>query len=110
MPDFSKGMPDVKLERKMKIDGQEGYRLTTALRNEEFSTRLGKFLGEGWRKRALTENETFSLTAARSEGAEVSLNAYKNANLPGVEIRASYLKEKKGDTHAQIDIQVFRSP
>ncbi len=108
VPDFSKGMPDVKLERKQNIDGQEAYRLTTTLGSKEFSTTLAKFLGVGWRMRELTDNEKFSISMARTAGAEVSLAAYGNANLPGVEIRGAYLKEKKGDAHARIDVQVFR--
>lgn len=109
VPDFSKGMPDVKLERKMKIEGQEAYRLKTTLGSKEFSTTLGKFLGAGWRKRELTEDESFSLTAARTYVAECSLEIYENEKLPGIEIRASYSKEKKGDAHAQVDVQAFKS-
>lgn len=109
VPDFSKGMPDVKLERKMKIEGQEAYRLKTTLGSREFSTTLVKFLGAGWHKRALTEDETFSLIAARTSVAECSLEIYKNGKFPGVEVRASYSKEKKGDAHAHVDVQAFKS-
>jgi hypothetical protein len=109
VPEFSKGMPDVKLGRKMTIDGQKAYRLTTALDSKGFSTTLAKVLGTGWRKRALTEDETFSVTAARTSAAECSLEVYENEKLPGIEIRASYSKEKKDDAHADVDVQVFRS-
>lgn len=109
VPDFSKGMPDAKLERKMKIQGQEAYRLKTTLGSKEFSTTLVKFLGAGWHKRALTADESFSLTAARTYVAECSLEMYKNEKFPGIEVRASYSREKKGDAEAHVDIQAFKS-
>ena len=52
VPDFSKGMPDVKGE---KIDGNETFHLKTALGSKEFSTTLSKFLGAGW---GVSENST----------------------------------------------------
>ena len=40
VPDFSKGIPDVNLEKKGKANGTEHFHLTTALSHKEFFTNL----------------------------------------------------------------------
>ena len=57
VPDFSKGMPDVNLEKKDTISGRETFHLKITLTLEGFSTALSKFLGAGWSYRNLKREE-----------------------------------------------------
>ena len=109
VPDFSKGMPDVKLEKKEKINGNETFHLKTALGSKEFSTTLSKFLGAGWSKRKLTPEEMIlAANKGRASSAEVNLAVYENAKLPGVDIRIIHLKPKEENARSSVDIVVIR--
>ena len=106
VPDFSKGMPDVKGE---KIDGNETFHLKTALGSKEFSTTLSKFLGAGWGKRKLNlEEMTLAANKGRASSAEVNLAVYENAKLPGVNVRVFYLKHKAENARSSVEIVVIR--
>lgn len=106
VPDFSKGMPDVKGE---KIDGNETFHLKTALGSKEFSTTLSKFLGAGWGKRKLNlEEMTLAANKGRASSAEVNLAVYENAKLPGVNVSVFYLKHKAENARSSVEIVVIR--
>ncbi|MDA7613467.1 hypothetical protein N8598_04145, partial [Akkermansiaceae bacterium] len=109
VPDFSKGMPDVKLEKGEKIDGNETFHLKTALGSKEFSTTLSKFLGAGWGKRKLNlEEMTLAANKGRASSAEVNLAVYENAKLPGVNVRVFHLKHKAENARSSVEIVVIR--
>lgn len=108
VPDFSKGMPDVNLEKREKIDGNETFHLRTALGSKEFSTTLSKFLGAQWDKRKLNPEEmTLAANMGRASNAEVHLAVYENAKAPSVEIRVIYLKPKEGKAGSSVEITVI---
>jgi hypothetical protein len=109
IPDFSKGMPDVNLEKTEKSNGQEVFHLKTTLSSKKFSTTLEKFLGEGWGKRKLNREEMFlAANKGRTSNAEVNLAVYENAKVPGVDIRVIHLKHKEEDVGFSVEIVVFR--
>ena len=109
VPDFSKGMPDVNLERKEKIDGQETFHLKTALNSKEFSITLSKFLGAGWGKRKLNREEMIlAANKGRTSNAEVNLAVYAKAKVPGVDIRVIHLKDKEENAGSSVEIVVIR--
>ncbi|MCB1098524.1 MAG: hypothetical protein KDN22_23330 [Verrucomicrobiae bacterium] len=109
VPDFSKGMPDAKLESKLEAHGEETFILTTALSSKEFSTTLSKFLGAGWAKRAINSEEKIPL-AASSMGltsiAEVNVAVYENAKIPGVDVEVMYVKYKEVNAVSRVTISV----
>ena len=110
IPDFSKGMPDVNLERKEKVNDQETFHLRTVLVSKEFSTALSEFLGAGWRHRTLKREEMIlSAERARTSNATVNLSIYENAKLPGVDIRVLQLKPKKAGADSTVEITVMRA-
>ena len=109
VPDFSKDMPDVKLEKREKIDGNETFHLKTALGSKEFFTTLSKFLGAGWGQRKLNPEEMIlAANKGRASSAEVNLAVYENAKLPGVDIRVFHLKPKEGNAGSSVEITVIR--
>lgn len=109
VPDFSKDMPDVTLERKEAINGLRIYHLKTALSSKEFSTTLSKFLGAGWGKRKLTQEEMILVAnKGRASNAEVSLAVYQNSKIPGVDIHVLHLKQKEENAGSSVEIHVMR--
>ena len=109
VPDFTKGVPDVKLEKKEKINGNETFYLKTALSSKEFSTTLGKFLGPGWGGRKLDQEEmALAANKGRTSNATVNLSVYENAKVPGGDIRVIHLKPKKEDAGSSVEIIVIR--
>ncbi len=108
VPDFSKGMPDVKLEEKDMISGQEIFHLKTVLSSKEFSATLTKFLGVGWRARKLKREEMIlAANKSRNSNAEVNLAVYEHAKSPGVDIRVIHLKYKKENAGCGVEIAVL---
>jgi len=102
-------MPDVNLERKEKIDGQETFHLKTALNSKEFSITLSKFLGAGWGKRKLNREEMIlAANKGRTSNAEVNLAVYENAKVSGVDIRVIHLKHKGENAGFSVEIVVIR--
>jgi len=109
VPDFSKGMPEVNLEKREKIDANETFHLKTALASKEFSTTLSKFLGAQWNKRKLNPEEMiFAANKGRASNAEVNLAVYENAKVPSVDIRVIHLKHKEGNAGSSVEITVIR--
>ena len=109
VPDFSRGMPDVKLEKREKIDGNETFHLKTALGSKELSPTLSKFLGAGWGTRKLNREEMIlAANEGRTSNAEVYLAVYENARIPGVDIRVIHLKHKEGYAGSGVKITVIR--
>lgn len=109
VPDFSKGMPDVNLEKKQQANGNETFYLNTTLSSKEFNTTLKKFLGPGWGNRTLSQEEMFlAARRGRTSNAEVNLAVYENAKVSGVDIRVIHLKHKEGDRGSSVEITVIR--
>ena len=109
VPDFSKGMPDVKLEEKDMISGQEIFHLKTVLSSKEFSATLTKFLGVGWRARKLKREEMIlAANKSRNSNAEVNLAVYEHAKSRGIDIRVIHLKYKKENAGCGVEIAVLR--
>ena len=109
VPDFSKGMPDVNLEKKEKANGDDIFKLKTALSSKQFTTTLTKFLGPGWGMRKLNREEMIlAANKGRASNAEVSLAIYDNAKVPGVDIRVIHLKHKEGNRASSAEITVIR--
>lgn len=46
VPDFSKGIPNAKLDVMLGDSAEKAFTLTTALHSKEFSSTLGEFLGK----------------------------------------------------------------
>ncbi|WP_169972701.1 hypothetical protein [Tautonia rosea] len=110
VPDFSKGIPDVNLERKLKINGQEIYSLKTALSAKEFSTTLSKFLGAEWRKRTLSPEEmSLAANTGLTSIAEVNLFVYENAKIPDIDVQVMHVKYNEGNEDSRVQILVIRS-
>ncbi len=108
VPDFSKGMPDVKLEKREKIDGNETFHLKTSLASKEFFTTLSNFLGAGWGMRKLNREESILAgNKARTSNAEVCLAVYENARIPSVDIRVIHLKHKEENAGSSVEITVI---
>jgi hypothetical protein len=109
IPDFSKGMPDVNLERKEKVNKQENFYFKTALSSKEFSAALNKFLGAGWGKKKLSEEEMdFAMNLARTSNVEINLAVYRNDKIPGVDIRVIHMKQKERVAKYRVEISVIR--
>ena len=109
VPDFSKGMPGVKLEKNEKAHGKETFELKTALSSKEFSTTLIKFLGPGWGGRKLNPEEMIlAANKGRTSNATVNLAVYKSAKVPGVNIRVIHLEYKEGNRDPSVEITVIR--
>ncbi len=109
VPDFSKGMPGVKLEKNEKVNGNETFQLKTALSSKEFSTTLIKFLGPGWGRRKLNPEEMIlAANKGRTSNAIVNLAVYKSAKVPGVNIRVIHLEYKEGNRGPSVEIAVIR--
>ena len=92
VPDFSKGMPGVKLEKNEKAHGNETFELKTALSSKEFSTTLIKFLGPGWGGRKLNPEEMIlAANKGRTSNAIVNLAVYQPPFSPmySAQIRSS---------------------
>lgn len=110
VPDFSKGMTDVTLERKSKFDGQETFSLKTTLSLESFSDALSKFLGPDWQKR---KREPEELKAATSLGltsiANIDFSIYKNTKFDGVEIHVLYAEYEQQGMNARVEILIERT-
>ena len=109
VPDFSKGMPDVNLEKKEKANGDDIFKLKTALSSKQLTTTLTKFLGPGWGKRKLNREEMIlAANKGRTSNAEVNLAVYENAKIPGVDIRVIHLKHKEENRASSVEIRVIR--
>ena len=109
VPDFSKGMPDAALQKKERVGEREIFHLKTALGSKEFSNRLRRFLGAGWRKRSLSKGDMIlAASKGRFSNAVVNLSVFGNAKLPGVTVRALHLKPKKEDAESIVEIEVIR--
>ena len=109
VPDFSKGMPEMNLERKEVIDGTETFHLKTPLNSKEFSAVLSKFLGAGWGKRKLSQEEMIlAATRGRASNGEVSLAVYENPKVPGIEIQVIHLKRKEANPGPNVEISVIQ--
>lgn len=109
VPDFSKGMPDVNLEKKEKTNGNETFQFKTALGSGEFNTTLSKFLGPGWGTRKLNREEMFhAANKGRFSNVTVNLAVYENAKVPGVDIRVFHLKHKEGNRGSSVEITVIQ--
>lgn len=109
VPDFTKGIPDVNLERNEKVNGNETFHLKTALSYRDFSTTLGKFLGPGWGRRKLVrEDMALAADRGRTSNATVNLAVYENPKVPGVDIRVIHLKSKEKDAGSRVEIVVIR--
>jgi hypothetical protein len=110
VPDFSKGMPDAKLESKLDDHGEEAFILSTALSFKEFSTAMIKFLGAGWAKREINPEE--KIPTATSMGlaatAEVNISVYENPKLPGVNVEVMHAKYKEGNADSRVTVSVNR--
>ncbi|NNC89136.1 MAG: hypothetical protein HKN82_11815 [Akkermansiaceae bacterium] len=107
VPDFSKGMPDVKLEKKLKIQGQEAFILKTSLGSGDFAKTLGKFLGDGWRRLAPDNHEGNGM----ADGANIAglgFSVYRNADFPGVDLQVIHADYKKADADSRVTILVIR--
>ena len=108
VPDFSKGLPDVSLEKKAKTDGKDIFHFKTSLGAKQFSTTLTKFLGPSWGLRKLHREEMIlAASKGRTPGAEVNLAVYENAKVPGVDIRVIYLKHKERTRGSIVEIAVI---
>ena len=110
VPDFSKGMPDAKLESKLDVHGEEAFVLSTALSSKEFSTALNKFLGAGWAKREINPEEKIPTAASMglAATAEVNISVYENPKLPGVNVEVMHAKYKEGNADSRVTISVNR--
>jgi len=109
LPDFTKGMPNVDFERKLKIDGQETFEMKTALIEKEFSTTLNKFLGAGWVKQKLNAKEMLHAAAkGRTTNSVVNFSVYGNEKKPGVRLWAFHLKHKEANSISKVEITVVR--
>ena len=109
VPDFSKGMPGVNLEKNEKVNGNETFQLKTPLSSKEFSTTLIKFLGPGWGRRKLNPEEMIlAANKGRTSNAIVNLAVYKSAKVPGVNIRVIHLEYKEGNRGPSVEIAVIR--
>jgi len=111
VPDFSKGMPDAKLESKLDVHGEEAFILSTALSSREFSTALNKFLGAGWTsKREINPEEKIPTAASMglAATADVNISVYENPKLPGVNVEVMHAKYKKGNADSRVTISVNR--
>ena len=109
VPDFSKGMPGVNLEKNEKANGNETFQLKTPLSSKEFSTTLIKFLGPGWGRRKLNPEEMIlAANKGRTSNATVTLAVYKSAKVPGVNIRVIHLEYKEGNRGPSVEIAVIR--
>lgn len=110
VPDFSKGIPDVSLQWKGKLEDQNLYKLKTTLSSKEFSGKLKNFLGAGWRKKTLNSEEMgFARSMGLTAKAAVDLNVYKNDKISGVEIQVFYLKHKDEKEDSNVQIFVIKS-
>ena len=110
VPDFSKGIPDAKLESKLDIHGQDAFILSTALSFEEFFTALNKFLGAGWARREINPEEKIPTAASMGLAgkAEVNISVYENPKLPGVNVEVMHAKYKEGNADSRVTISVNR--
>ena len=109
VPDFSKGMPDVKLEKKEKANGDDIFKFKTALSSRQFTTTLTKFLGPGWDTRKFNREEMIlAANKGRTSNAEVTLAVYEKAKVPGVDIRVIHLRPKEENAGSSVEISVIR--
>jgi hypothetical protein len=110
VPDFSKGIPDAKLESKVGDHGEEAFILSTALSFKEFSATMNKFLGAGWTKREIDLEEKIPAAASMglAETAEVNLSVYENPKLPGVNVEVMHATYKEGNVDSRVTISVNR--
>ena len=108
VPDFSKGMPGMNLEKNERVNGNETFQLKTALNSKEFSTTLIKFLGPGWGRRKLSREEMIlAANKGRTSNATVNLAVYKSAKIPGVNICVIHLEYKEGNRGPSAEITVI---
>lgn len=109
VPDFSKGIPDVNLEKKGKANGNEHFHLTTALSHKEFFTNLETFLGQGWATRKLKQEEMiYAANKGRFTNFTVNLSVYVNKKVPDVHIRVIHLQHKEEKQDSSVEITMIR--
>jgi len=109
VPDFSKGMPDAALQKKERVGDREIFHLKTALGSKEFSNRLRRFLGAGWRNRTLSKDDMIlAASKGRFSNSVVNLSVCENTKLPSVKVRAIHLKPKKEGAESLVEIEVIR--
>ena len=93
IPDFSKGIPGVTVEKKKQGKGIETFHLKTQLSSKEFSKRFRTALGAEWRQRIINKEEaTLSARKAMTANATVTLSVFVHAKLPCVNIRVMHVK------------------
>lgn len=108
VPDFSHGLPGVKLERNEKANGNEIFHLLTGLDSKAFEVTLGEFLGAGWRTRKLGQEEIrFAASKGRFTNYVVHLVIYENPKVPGVTIRVLYLDSKQEGAGSRVEIAML---
>ncbi|MGB2266684.1 MAG: sulfatase family protein [Akkermansiaceae bacterium] len=109
VPDFSKGIPDVNLEKKEQANGNETFYLNTTLSSKEFNSTLKKFLGPGWATRKLKQEEMiYAANKGRFTNFTVNLSVYVNKKVPGVHIRVIHLQHKEQNQDSRVEITVIR--
>jgi len=109
VPDFSKGIPNAKLNVMLGDSAEKAFVLTTALHSKEFSSTLGAFLGEGWVKRVISQEKRIPLGVGSLDPTsvtEVNMSAYENPKIPGVTVEVMYINYKEMRTDSSVTILV----